>query len=173
MLKLEKQVTQDTIKINDTEVTVYGTIGTYRKVGIIATALKQSTIDGIYNRMLFDAVFHTTFILEYTDIEVEGMATLDIVELHDIFETNGVIASVINALNSINKGEFEELSQYADMLYDEAVANINSAATTVQLLLVGLSQLIEESNGNTKKTISKAIKEQLNKKPETEDTTKN
>lgn len=164
MLKLTKQIASDTIKIGEEEITVYGTIGSYEKVGIIAAALEQSAIGGVYNRLIFDAVFYASIVVKYTNIEIADMATMKIVDLHDLLEQNDIIPAVLNAIDSINKNEIKEFSQYADTIYQEAMDNANSPATTVQMLLVGLSQLIEESDGKTKRTISKLVKEEKEKR---------
>lgn len=139
-MKLENKIMQTTLEVEGKEFTVFNTVGTYKKQAIIESAL-QSCFDqkGRMHRTLFDAALYALIVMEYTDIDFEGMEETNIIDLFDIFSQNGIVSNVVNAVNSMGK-DIETLLLYADVSYDELKEQLNSAASAVNALVTGILQ---------------------------------
>lgn len=140
MLKLGKMKKTGSFQINNTDVKVAANLSTFEKQAIITGALNESIDNKLLrpSRIIFDSVLHALIVLKYTDIEIEDMATLKIEDLYDIFESNGVIEMTLKAIEEINRGEIGELTQYADIAYDELNTQLNSAGAAVNSIISGI-----------------------------------
>lgn len=106
---LQLQVNQDTniIKINDKEITVKNYLSINDKVTLIQLVLQQARdMEDTYNSLLLDAYFNLYLVFFYTDIEFTDEQKENALDTYDTLESNGVIDTVINAMNEV---EYKDL----------------------------------------------------------------
>lgn len=134
-MKLELQNKTKEIEILGEKVTVSGRISSIEKETIIIGALKNSMIDGTYNRLFYEESLYVGILVHYSDIgkklEDKSIETTPWIELYDLFDSNGIIGTVIDAVNSLNDKEIESLLNYATQIYEESKATLDSSAYAI------------------------------------------
>ena len=129
-MELTNKVETKEIEINGEKIEVKNRISSARKIAIIATCLKESSSDGIYNKLAYETSIYTMLVLSYTNIanKINNFTedNLPLMELYDEFDSNGIIENVITEIESMNKGETTTFLTYATEMYDEAKESANS-----------------------------------------------
>ena len=126
-LKLNKAL--KVIKIGGKDVAVKQYLSAEDKNAILEIAMQQSDQGTILNTFALDAIFHTYLVLKYTDIAVDLEQFENILELYDLFESNGVINAVVSA---IPPEEYTSLKEYLEEMVQSYLTYRNSARALVE-----------------------------------------
>ena len=117
------------IKINGKDVSVKQYLPAEDKNAILEIAMQQADKGTILNTFALDAIFHTYLILKYTDISVDAEDMQNILDLYDIFESNGVVDAVIAA---IPESEYKSLKDYLEEMVEDYLTYRNSARAIME-----------------------------------------
>ena len=147
-MELTNKVETKEIEINGEKIEVKNRISSARKIAIIATCLKESSSDGIYNKLAYETSIYTMLVLSYTNIaeKINNFRedNIPLMELYDDFDSNGIIENVITEIESMNKGETTTFLTYATEMYNEARESVNSSGYAVANLTGTLSTTFAE-----------------------------
>lgn len=141
-MNLEMNRKESSFTIGDTVVKVDVYKSTYEKQSIIDAALQNAYNEKTQriDRMIYDSTFYALIVLRYTDLKFEGMEEMQICDLYDLLETNGVIEKTIQAISDVDNKEVKELFNYADVAYEEFKESLNSAGAAINSLVVAITQ---------------------------------
>lgn len=114
---------QETIKVNDIDITIVSYLPEDAKYDLIMIALQKAYEDGIYNPILLNRYFLLNIIYSYTGIVFTDEDRADEAELYDILYTNGIIDEVLEA---IGPDELDDLTQLLNSTKEE-MAKYNSS----------------------------------------------
>lgn len=142
-MKLELQRETKEVEINGETVEVYSRISTARKQAIILTCLKEASLTGSYNKILYETSFYGLVVLSYSNIQqkidgFDGNQT-QLMDLYDEFDSNGIISKVVSTVEEMNKGEITNFLEYATTMYSESKEASESAGYGLSNLIANLS----------------------------------
>lgn len=96
-LKLKNSI--KTIKIGEKDIEVIQYLPVKEKGSLIAITLQQSFDNGIYNPVRKEIFFDMNIVLMYADLGLtQEEKQMDLFDLYDILETNGIINQVIQQI---------------------------------------------------------------------------
>lgn len=131
-LKVDKGVTQVKLEgidgeIFDIEVLRY--LPLTEKTILISEAVKLSIVNGIIRNEILTAVFAVGVVKNYTNLMFTPTMLANEVDLYDVLESNGIIHTVLEAMDP---NELEELNQYVDSYASQMKESLVSAISGYQ-----------------------------------------
>lgn len=115
-LKLTKQDTVKTIKVNDIEIEVKQYLPITEKINIITNVLQESAdVNNFANPMKVEVFLNLEMIYAYTNLTFTDKQKEDVTKLYDLLETNDVINEIIGA---IPESEYSALINWTNETID-------------------------------------------------------
>lgn len=109
---------QETIKVNENEITIVSYLPENEKYDLIMIALQKSYEGGIYNPVLLNRYLLLNIIYSYTGIVFTDEDREDEAELFDTLYTNGIIEQVLEV---IDPEELDSLTQLLNTTKEEKI----------------------------------------------------
>lgn len=137
-LKLTKQDTVKTIKVNDVEIEVKQYLPITEKINIITNVLQESAdANNFANPMKVEVFLNLEMIYAYTNLTFTDKQKEDVTKLYDLLETNDVINEIIGA---IPESEYSALINWTNETIDAFYKYRNS--------MLGILNQISEDYSN-------------------------
>lgn len=139
MLKLENAIELVSINYEGDTINIKNYLGSINKFSIISVALSDALINGVLSRLLYECALHALIVMNYSDIEIEGMGAMKLYDLYDLMNTNGLIDTIES---QIPKSELDDFFQYADAAYTEMLNTLNSGARTTENMVQEIMKIL-------------------------------
>lgn len=141
-LKLKLNTNTKSVAVGDTEIEVLEYLPIEEKYSLIMTVLAGSKEDtGLYNQLKLNMLFNLYLIYAYTNINFTDKQKEDEIKLYDILESNGVVDTVIAA---IDEKEYNELQGYITKTIEDDIKYNTTIAGTLKSIIAELPKQAEE-----------------------------
>lgn len=99
-LKLEKNISVNTITINEIEIEIKQYLPVALKSMFIESAVRGSLVQGIVDEILMDAYLHILIFENYTNITLTEKQKESLLDTFDLIQSNGILEQIIAAMPS-------------------------------------------------------------------------
>jgi hypothetical protein len=147
-MELEIKIETKEVEINGESITVKSRISTREKETIIGICLKNASLGGTYNKLRYETTIYAMLVLYYSNIaekidNFKEESNADLTSLYDKFDSNGITDTIINEIESMNKGETILFLNYATEMYNEAKESADSVGYALSNLTTTFSTTID------------------------------
>ena len=145
-LKLKMDTSVSVIKYNDSEIEVLKYLPIEEKDSLINLVIQNSFVDGIYDPLLIDTLFHLYLVYMYTNISFTEKQKESPLKLYDAIKSVGLLDEI---LKEIPEGEYNSLLTFLDETIAARIKYNKSIAGIIQNIL----EIIPEQSANFTKML--------------------
>ena len=145
-LKLKMDTSVSTIKYGDNEIEILKYLPIEDKDSLINLVIQNSFVDGIYDPLLIDTLFHLYLVYMYTNISFTEKQKENPLKLYDTIKSVGLLNEI---LKEIPEEEYNSLLTFLDETIASRIKYNKSVAGIIQNIL----EIIPEQSANFTKML--------------------